>query len=85
LSLGGCPNACQPPVARVIDALHQTVLLEACYDSCHRWRLHLLRFGELTERERSTEDDDGESGKPGRRQAAYIILPAKLPQQVNRG
>lgn len=85
MPFGGGANLCQPSVARVADALHEAVFLQAGYDPCHRWRLHLLRSGELAEGERSAEDDYRKSGKAGSRQPAGIILPAQLPEEVNRG
>jgi hypothetical protein len=65
--------------------LNETRLLEAGYDPCHRRRLYLLRFGEVAEGEGSAEDDNGESGKAGGRDAADVIFLAELSQEVNRG
>lgn len=79
------PNPGEPSVVYVANALYETVLLQAGYDPCHRWWLHLLRFGELAEGDRSAEDDDGESRKAGGRQPADIVLLAELPQEVDRG
>ncbi|MDP9202660.1 MAG: hypothetical protein M3P26_12105 [Gemmatimonadota bacterium] len=65
--------------------MHEAVFLQTGYDPRHRWRLDLLRGGELAEREWSAEDDYGESGEPGSRQPAGVILLAQLAQEVNRG
>lgn len=81
----GRPNSCQPSVARVTGALHETVFLQAGYDPCHRWWPYLLRGGELAEGEGSAKDDYGESGKAGSRQPARVILLAQLAEEVNRG
>jgi hypothetical protein len=77
-------NQRQSSVPRIALALHQANPLETCHDTRHRRRPHLLGAGELTERKRAAEDDNRESGKARRGDAAGVILLAQLPQEMNR-
>ena len=77
-------NVRQPSVARVAFPFYETILLEARHDPGHRRRLHLFRARELTEGERSAEDDDREGRKSGGRKSAGVIFLSQLAQEMDR-
>jgi hypothetical protein len=77
-------NQRQSSVPRIALALHQANLLETRHDTGHRGRPNLLGARELTERKRTAEDDNRESGKARRGDPAGVILLAQLPQEMNR-
>jgi hypothetical protein len=73
-TLWGGANHRQPLVVLVADTLDEAILFQSGNDARHRRRLHLLRGGELTEGEWAAEDDHGQRGKAGSRQAAGVVF-----------
>jgi hypothetical protein len=59
--------------------------LERLDDARHRRRTDLLGSGELPERPRSAEDENGERGQLRRRDPGRRVLPADMPQRVDGG
>lgn len=74
----------QSSVARVAFPFYETILLEARHDPGHRRRFYLFRARELTESERSAEDDDREGRKSGGRKSAAVIFLSQLAQEMDR-
>jgi len=63
----------------------EAVLLEPAHDPGHRRRAHLLGRGQLAERLRAAEDEDGEGGEPRGGQPARGILAPRMAKRVDRG
>lgn len=59
--------------------------LETGNDSAHRGRANLFGVGQLPERPKSPEDQDGESGKLGGTDATFAVADTEAPQKVDRG
>ena len=78
-------QAVNAPVVRVVLTPDETAGLERLDDARHRRRADLLGGGELPERPRPTEDEDGERGQLRRRDAGLRILTADMPQSVDGG
>lgn len=75
------PNA---PVPRVGDDANEAVTLELADESADgRWT-NLFGRREVTERDGTAEDDDGEGGELWRGEAGGGIFGAEAPEEVDR-
>ena len=72
-------------IARVAMPFHHAQFHKRIYDPRHCRRPDLFRCGQIAKRQRPGEYDNRKRGEPRSVQAALGVLPAELPQKVNRG
>jgi hypothetical protein len=77
-------DADDPAVALILFPSSEAVLLEPVDDPRHRRWADLLCGGELAERLRPGEDEDGERREPGGAEAARAVLACRIAKRVDR-
>jgi len=83
-SLRSGVEALHAAVPRIALTPDESLLFERLDDARHRRRPHLLGRRELAERARPAEDEHRESGELSRRHTGRRILPADVPQGMDR-
>lgn len=78
-------NTHDTPVLGIGLAPHESSCLQCGNDARHRGRTHLFGRGEVAERDRAGEDDDGERRETGSAESGGVVLAAQAPEQVDGG
>ena len=84
-SARGGAHARDAPVVGVDDAIDQPFRLENHDQLGNRGWTHLLGPGEITESDRTAEDDDGEGGELRGGETGGVVLAAEAPEEVEGG